>query len=558
MKKSLLLLLCTAFLIASLFSEEIATPTSKTSTASAGIFSTDVDNFMSVHGFSEINDSFLFLSLENSDPQVGYGKVFNFGYLGFYYDGYMVDHNGALKTEVVTDPILDSDFNRLGEIVTTTTTYSDGSDTTDEGNTGSILFGLGTLGIQLAFKQETAQEDYEYNSIFFYSTDKEYSECQYDADGNLIYKTYDSNDGENFSGSLKPALTVGTVIETDSLTIKPKLNVSFDFFRSNGTGSEKAYKTSLGTGNTVEGIDDIIAYDSRATEWNSNRNILDAIVASDIELKNGITVGVSYGLNKPFYSNTYTGTGGSEKTVNGTAQSYSETQYDFTTDGVTAVSETYDYNYTEFSQIMHNIDLSVSTSKDLSERFTVGGKLKVGTEIYSRDRKYVSGYQILLTSTDNNDSTSTNNYTNETTYESAATVNENSYLMITPVLNLGMQYELIPSKLTLNAGVVYSLPQYTNKTTTSYIEGHSTTYIENTNSDGTVDTTYSAAGVEGTRTGTETKELNWDAFEYSVSAGMSFALTESAVLDLLMANVGGSMPNTIYASAFTAQIVFSK
>ena len=580
--KKLFLLSCTIFLLVPLFAEDspfssVVQPTSNTFNATQGIMSSDADKFMDVADFSTLGkESILFLGLEDGTVDGGYAASYNNLYLGVYYKGYVVDLDGLdstpgtpqnttnhkLTTEVETDPIFDDTYTQIGEIETETTYYGDDPTNrnefdTKEYNVGAVILGFGNIGVQLSFEQNLSSKEAAYDSGFNYNQDKEVVVSEYDASGNLLYRDSTEIDGTKKWSEMIPAISVGSTIATDSITIKPRLNFAYKMNQDNGEAEETSFTTVTGTGRTIEGMSDVTAYSYNSLNQSEDASVLDGDISAEFVLDKGdsvITFGIGYGLNKPLYKNSYDGQDGDSESVDGTSWYSYENSYDFTNGpGIIEQTEAYSYGIDEITEITHTINPMVKMTKDVTDRLTLGAKLRADVTLWSKTTESSSMTYATVTSTDSTDTSNSNNYTTEKVTTNPVSEEEESSMSIIPVLDLGMQYQLIPSRLTLNAGVAYTIPGYTKTASKETNSGYWNQTTTTTYADGTESSSYTEM-ITNSVTNTETNSVDWTSLALDVNAGLMFNITDDVRLDLLM----NSGTTSVDSTTFTTQLVISK
>ena len=589
MKKFLFLLLCTNLLLVPLFAEEapfrsMVQPESNTFNSSGGIFETDVDKFLDVASFSEIQgDKVLFLGGTTDQLEAGFAGSLGSIYLGGYYSGSIIGKyvdlgpwnppgKQELTTDVTTDHIYDGNMTIIGKTVTTDISQN-GSFVTETSNTGAVFMGLGSMVFSLGVYQNGNLKSEAFNTPGIPLTDigsamdllksvtgnnsVDNSTIVYNSDGDILSEISEVySDGVNNTSSIYPLLSWGAALNLGSMVMKPRVSFAFGIDGDTSDQTRSYYEMTNVEGLPVyDEMAGISAYEKDVFSYGASRYNINPEASVEFVIdKNDslVSFGVGYKLAMYLYNNGYTDIDGTDQTVSGIASTYTTTEY--TTTGILNSNETVTdaFQIDEKSEFVHSINPMVKMSKSISDRLTIGGKLRAPVTITSTSGMDSGKVQETVTYTDNlnpmNNTTTvtTLNYTGDTT-----AVME---LDIAPEVSVGLQFDIVPDKFILNSGFTYHVPSYYSKTEDVTKSGFNTRTVEETYADGTVDTTYSSN--EGAaRDEKQITTQSWDDMSFDVSAGLTMNISEGYSLDLNMVYSG---VNVIAIYAFTAQFVISK
>jgi hypothetical protein len=203
MKKIKKAVLCTALILSAGF---VSAQQSNTNAATAGTFTTDVDNFMDVTGWHSVQTGKIFgyTGFSPNEIDLGLAKQFKKFYVGTYYNGNLWSSNSATKNDTSTN---------TADIFSSTTF-----------NTGSVLVGIGNWGFKGNFYYTTNGDgkDYETSGTTTTNTDL----MKY----NLILRC-----------------DAGVILTTGNLIIKPRASLGYIV---------SADKTVTNTSSSLAGVSD--------------------------------------------------------------------------------------------------------------------------------------------------------------------------------------------------------------------------------------------------------------------------------------------------------------
>ena len=297
------------FLAAPVFAQPSFGPSSPTGTATADVFTTDVEDSMDVHYYSGVEfDKWAgFVGIDGGLPSLGYATRFGDIYLGTWYNGNIAGTNGSVEHKVVSNYSLSSQLLTGKE---TTLTYS--SKSTDSDNHLSVLLGVAGMGIKVGFAEKLTVWGNPDNARVITQ------------DANGVNKTYAddyiADDYSRVNGYMAPYLQWGMSLEAGDLVINPKFGFAFGIVRDtnilNTKGNEVwdntdpsdpvlvGYEYDTINGNLV-GTERTNSVNGKANDYLAPR----FTVGAGIDLSSGATIGIEYGLGFDIYNNSYDGSG---------------------------------------------------------------------------------------------------------------------------------------------------------------------------------------------------------------------------------------------------------
>jgi len=437
------------------FAQEIEVE-SNTSKATAGVFTNEVDDSMSVIDYSgvEFDKWFGFIGYGGYDPDPLYNAPIQLGYatrlggsegedgaksgglyLGLFYTGNVmeIDENWNETVTTTYDP-----FTQLKTNIASRTEYTDYNRISSR-NQLSVLVGAADMGFKFGFYERVTQTTNPNRTIE--TTDA--------LTGEISHTTGDIVDYKNVSGILFPTLTWGTSFDAGSIVIKPEvrfgLGIGLDSEVNNFRIGAAGYTTINGE---VSGADTIYYY---GYEGKYVRPDIQVGAAIDFE---NFSLDFSYGLGTNVYSNSYDGSGFSGK-VKGTVEWYGNTT---TTSSIatTQIDKTTDLSIEENTTFDHSISLGFYKDKEVAEGLKLGiyAGADIGIGITNTD-----SYGLSLTRNEvnqNNDALSSLNTRTENEVREFTTTEKVTEFELHPFVNLGASYALFPGRFTINAGIALS------------------------------------------------------------------------------------------------------
>jgi hypothetical protein len=229
------------------------TPESGTAKATLGALTNDIDNFMSVNMFRNVQiDNFMgYLGIDGNGLNLGYARNLGSLYIGICYGGSLIDDLYRRLTNQGTDSVLKRDTEITTELedgesdIQTThgIVDSDGNPvpgTVISRNDLSLLLGFGNLGLKLGFSQYL---EGTYNPDY----DRQYDELVYHPFTHDILVSNPKGMSsrmqitEEFISGLRPYLEFGGKIDAGSFLIKPSLRAGLDIHQYSRNNPETSF-----------------------------------------------------------------------------------------------------------------------------------------------------------------------------------------------------------------------------------------------------------------------------------------------------------------------------
>jgi hypothetical protein len=532
-KAAAVLAVTAVFLAAPVFAPPVYAQSSPTNTATAGVFTTDVEDSMDVHSWTGVEfdkwTGFAGYGGSNNPISLGYATRFGDLYLGAWYTGNIASTSNKEERSIVSAYSL---TNQLLTGKTTTITYTDQN--TYSYNRLNVLIGVAGMGIKVGFAESLTVWSYP-------DITKTVVE-----DANGANKTYTNDyvvdDYQRISGSLTPSIEWGMSLEAGDLTIKPKVGITFGIYRDTniynvrGTASGYTYSTANGEVVGTERIN------------YSTGTINDSLrpsfrVGADIDLSPEVTVGLTYGLGFTAYSNNYDSAG-----FSGTAQgTVNLTGYTTTASSLASTTTTTygSLSITEPTSWSHSITPSFYYGKEIADGLELGFLAQLPITIGVSSSSPSTETKTTTKTVYNNAVQKPLGSTVETsTVSNNGTSSEGTSFSIGLNAAVGASYALVPGRFTVNAGVGLVPFRYSGSTTKQTRESNTATTTTKTyDADGKlVSTVVSLSGTGTENTDTTYDRVyasnSWDAFYAYAAGGFTFNFNENAAIDMAVNSYG--------------------
>ena len=498
----------------------LSAQTSNQKQATAGVFGTDVDKYMNVNKYGNVNFSKWFGYLGGStsgELNLGYATRFSGIYLGtFYTGGIFSSETSVTKTlETSWDPVLQ----RMTERVDSKT-YGDTSDYTD--NSIGILIGVAGMGIKVGFSEDTRKS----NTPFRIIDGDTFTVTQND-DGTISYTGNDTIKYKDYYQDLTPSLQWGMKLDLGGMAIAPRVGTSISFIENKH--NEKYYFPPRTEYNgKIIGTEDI-----RNDGWTGDHTEFNISAGGDFYLDSSMYVGIDYTLYMDTYKQSL-GAAGRKGSVGGsywynrknTTDNYLDrtVKYEAINVGVREQKDTY-----------HSIVPAFWKENALGENLKLGVLVKIpitfgsSTNSYYQDSWETSETAYL----DPNDQQ--NNTTTVIQTHNADEKNEYSSFEIAPNVGVGVSYDLIPKKFTVNAGIKVNVPSYSSIGSKTSPNGVDSTYTKTETGTGNNKVVSETLNVTAPTTITDSvhKETEWLGLSGSIVGGFVFSFNDNFALDLL-------------------------
>ncbi|GHV45040.1 hypothetical protein AGMMS49546_30010 [Spirochaetia bacterium] len=517
----------------------IGAPKSTTKNATADRIGTDVDNFLDYTGHTGVKfDNWFGYAGYEGLASVGYARKLGSIYLGAWYKGNVARTQAAPYTvglPISFDPtsngsigsgnsiylvdLINPNYDAFGKLTSTAVENTEQQNPNGTANTNVIqsdnqlqaLIGFGNMAVKVGFRE------------FLFSQPDSATDGRTTTNPSTGLVSYTSA-VESFSdlhGNLQPNVGWGAAFALGKFTLKPKAEVAIAIVQDAREEVTKSGSTTYGNGTVT----------STKTGYVNNFVRPSITVGADFALegKNGgtWTPGIAYNIYFDVYSNDYDAYG-SSGTVKGLV--------DYGPSGTihvvavsptsTVVTDTANITVTEKSGVYHVVQPAISYSDNFGDRVKFGFKAQVpvyfgsktessyGETTVKADTKYTNGNSSYSTSVTKNNQ--------------AETVT--SQFRISPKIDVGTSYQVIPGKLALNAGVSGTFG-YRSTEARQTPNGYQVQTTYTTNQDGNVTAnTKTVTSVNGAND-TLTKVYAWDAFTPTFGAGLTINFTETFALD---------------------------
>jgi len=525
-------------------------PQSNQKTATASVFSTDVDNYMSVKSFDKVNfERWFGFFGGNSKGNVNAGYATNLGsiYLGGFYTGRIIDTGtDETKTRTTTwDKDLQQQLTQTDE-----TKYGDGW--TNTTNNITAFIGVAGMGIKLGFYEDvsTANTPYKLDGRWPSFGDTSTSTVTKNQDGSITYSGNDSINYEESKGNMSPYLQWGMKINAGDYVLAPRISGQVDINRDMKIDEYYSQPRTELDGKIV-GVKEI-----KHEEVSAGSVGLNLGVGADFYLKDTTFIGIDYAIGLNFNGQDYKGAikSGSVKgavdfsTVSGTEDYFDKTKK---------------YNNMwigskEIDEISHLITPSFWNTNVVRENLKVGMLVKVPIIIASNSTSSYEDWYEVTETTYNDPNRSRENTTESFESHTPKGKVETSYFAISPTIGIGASYAMVPDKFTVNAGVNLKPIKYVKTSTVTSQNGINSTYSKKeVGSDNSKYTEKEEKTVNAPTTIEDTVNYTseWTGLSGSISAGFVFKFYDFFSLDLLA--TGGSSNSGFNLSLTDVNVLFS-
>jgi len=514
---------------------------SNTARATAGLFTTDVDDSMSVLDYTgvEFGKWFGFAgyggSITDWPISLGFATKFDPLYLGIWYTGNIIsttknrsDSNSTIYSPITQDWTQQQFSTYLGDRKI------------ESDNQLQVLVGIAGMGIKVGFAESFEHQEYKQGSYWM----------QNNPDGS---QRFDSNNagGElvsyvDYEGYLFPQLTWGMGLDLGGIKIQPWVSAGIYIEQDR---EEFIYRPSFYVSPSGDRLYDGGYSDAQNYSGHSN-DVLYPTFGVGARVGLGIVdIDVSYGLSFAAYDNSYDAAGFSGNSTTGFITGITASETVRTSMDTTTTENTATINFEDRTEVNHNIGLDIYKYLDVFEGlelgFGVGFEIGISTK---SGEKYQRSYtEEVYESLSNPSSNFT--YTEETFTHGQAFTNVGYYRLddapwtsttftFTPSVYLGARYAF-SSRLQVNAGLNIIPVSIENTTTTrTSVSVRETKSSEKKDADGVViekEETVELAG-QSTSIPKAQNEVNVDNDLYGLSAtfggGFTFNFSDRMALDL--------------------------
>ena len=516
---------------------------SNTLKATAGIFTSAVDDSMDVHYYSGDAEAeepafdkwSLFIgyggNVAHNPISLGYATRFGGIYLGTWYTGNIAQSDGT-KTQTITQ-----NFNMANQLQTNKIkeTEYDGFESLSN-NQLEVLIGVAGMGFKVGFWESMYQRKNSDNT----TTVTEITDTD-----RVTYEDF-IDKHEDFGGHLMPSLTWGMSLEAGSLTIRPKVSAAFDIYQDKYLLRTKDPYTTAG--GTLMGDDPALASVGHSNGYFRPEFFVGAYIdlPPNEDSEDGgfsTTIDVGYSLGFDLYNNNYNvfGVKGSTKgTVNWNNAAYSVTSS--ATEKITATQVGLGFN--EQTAWDHVISLGLYMERLIRVNFWSREGLLIGMYAalpfgLSTETNKVYSKGI---STTKYEYTNTNFGTNRTVNVETNTpkdLTDETVFSFAPTISLGAKYDMFPGRFTINVGISLAPFTYTNTVTRTASSSEVTvTKTQTVDDNGVVISESITTGATDRTKDSVAVQNEWGQFGAGLWGGFVFNFTESAAIDLV---IGGGI-----------------
>lgn len=494
-----------------------ATPTSNLNNATASVFSNDVDNYLNVNNFSKVtfDKNFAFAGLQNSNLNLGYATKIGSLYIGAWYAGDVANMVNGQETDVsvLTTPSVVNDVVSSTSTTTTKTLATDNPFITD--NTVNVLVGVAGMGFKLGFTESLSSYVAD-STAGGLTSGAAISTVTTDTADTSVASTVYSNTSK-VSGYMTPSIQWGTNLTIGDMILKPNATVSVAFNQNSAGYTKDVTKTVAGSvpyGFTTTNI--VSSTNNGSIEPNANLNAKLSFAKVD---GGQATIGLTYEFDMPLYGDgTKVSTVQTDNTI-GTA--------DTTKTVANSVKTTATFEMT------NTVTPAVYYTKDFGDQFSIGCNASAAVKIYNK-KATPTTVKTTTTTYDKYSQDPADDYVQTIVETTPDDTSETTTLSVTPKINLGFIYKLVPNKLSLNGGYAIAAPIYTTSTvskTRTAAYSKTTTTVSNGVTTNTTTATGSGVDAEDPRTETQTVTTTVSQLSGTLYFGPTFNFTDNFALD---------------------------
>lgn len=487
--------------------------TSPTNLATAGVFTTNVEDSMNVHDYGnvEFGKAAGFAGYANSGASLGYAFKPGGLYLGLWYNGRVASKGSTLYEDVTTT------YNLTNQVPTQTVTITSfTNDYVETDNRVNALLGIKGMGIKIGFYETLTIYNHPDGTI---TVTEPYNSSTVTYTGNEIV------DYSRVSGWMIPSVGWGMTIGK----IKPYADISFGIYQNNTKYNYR--QNPIKVNGEISGVDTVTSQVSISDYLQPS-----ATVGAYYELSAATTLGLSYGFRMNIYNNDYD-IAGIKGTAKGTfTNGTGSVQTTETYSSITTV-RTGNLTINEQTNFRHSITPSYRYEKTAGEGLTIGFLAAIPVTITSTTSENKVKNTTTTKYEEKNDALAANNYTREVVTTRTSGLTDTTQLQIIPRIRFGAMYQAT-SKFAVNAGIQFSPFSWTNSTANF-------SRATNTNTDTTVTTLKDGNGNEIDRTVTNTAVTNgtdtvndrqtitdtWGWASIGAGAGFTLKFSDNLALD---------------------------
>jgi len=509
-------------------------PESPTNDATAGLASSEADQFMNVLDWGQVKFDKVFTYMgfkQGTTNEIDLGAAFKAGpvYVSSWYEGDLGILN-VTRNKNVTTTLTPYD----GTVANTNTVETTGlSKSHNAAHKFAALVGFGNIGINLGYNRKGNNQYGKYFGGVLTNNDS----VTTNTNSNYTDKIEYDPRGFNKAAKHTPFVGFGMNLNLGKLSLSPTASFAVEIDEK----SEKGFKTTTTKGDGKYSI---------VKEATGNENKSDATIG--IMGGAGVLLGLGDSLNSTFelgynfrvnaYNKTYKAADGTKHKFKG---SYTITMdkhnddYNNTTGGQHVITTDFQANFTKRSYFKNTLNLGYTMQKDF-ERFSFLASFKAPITLsFETAAKENKNTQVIKTThIDPSKSYDDNTYTKVVT--SPVETTKTTTIRINPELDLALSYAAVPNKLKLNIGTNIkffgkdSASEYGYSTKIEKIthNTHVTTTVETTTyDDGRVHkkTTVNSAA----KTGSLNKTSEYAQADVELKGGLCWNIVDNLNFDLV-------------------------
>jgi len=524
-------------ILAAVFATPAFAQISPTNIATAGVFTTQVEDSMDVHNYSgvKLEKWAGFVGISGYDsisntyvPSIGYAFKPGGLYIGLWYNGNIMNFSGkAQKDQVVSTYDI---VNQIKTTAVTTTTY----DYQDINSNNSIqaLVGVAGMGIKVGFKEVLTTRDKPSN--FTSTTTENILNTTVTYTNNLVSYSYER-------GTLTPSVEWGMSLGK----IRPKVGVEFEIGLDNETRETRAdYSEQYG----------LLLGGTKTTSMSAyNRDyLLPRILAGvEVDISEAATVGFNLGVDIGIFDKSYSVYGHSGNVtgsyrVASASSTVTDTLLSTTTVNTATInivdgSRYYNTNDNDYYDIGDGSDFGITATPSFKheskiDNLTLGVLVEV--PVTFSVSSYSDEYSKTLSTTRLVHKNETDKHLNTTTL--VETVNPSdtydvTRLNIAPSIGVGAVFDLIPNRFAINAGIKLNPFNFTSSTinySSKTSIGTTTTTVKDYNGN-IISKDVVPTGNNSDVTDSSEVEDSWSAFNVGARAGFTFNFNNKMAVDMV-------------------------
>ena len=459
--------------------------TSNKSESTGGIFGTDVDDFMDVNNYSNVKPAtvFSYLGYENGSFTIGASRMFGDIYVGVFSSGDLglsFDNTSSTQVSSETETVTDETSDPVTTTTTSTTTTTKTKSNYPDYYTSADDFNLSALvGI---------------NGI-----------------GVKVTAGHTGNSATKYTKTTTTTVTdgVSTVTSTETDTKKSVTDLSVTGGYNLAMG-KYYFKNFAGLALAISENSTETTTDGTTTESNETEKTFALLAGTSVDLpsKSGITQNASLGLSLSF-ENT-------DPTDNSTYTS----------------ADNYTNSITKNTGFVLGLVPGYYVSYDKIDRLDLGFKASCPVTVSASNSRtdYFRHYYYAL-----------GTYFTSLTETTRVTKTNSTVVEFAPEATVGLTYELVPGKLTFNAGAGIDLPVLSGTFSSSKVSESASNATENTITDNSSSTVTDSSS----KTGSSSWDGTSSACALDLNSGFTFMLADGITLDCVYNVLGDVFSSTL-------------